>query len=245
VTKKRFGLAAGLILCGVACCMLCANAQSTPSTKTTPPSESVSTSSQETQSTESPQLTHRNPRYELSRDDVFEIKFPLTPEFDQTATVQPDGYITLVGVGELHVLGETVPQLTQSIRTAYANILHDPIISIRLDDFQKPYFIVGGWVGHPGKYDLRGQTTVIQGLEIAGGFTESSKHSEVWLFRRVSDQWVESEKINVKDMLKKGNLQEDVMLHPGDMIYVPQNRLSKVSRFIPVASMGTYLTPAP
>ena len=43
-----------------------------------------------------PQLQHRNPHYQLSRGDTFDLAFPFTPEFNQTVTVQPDGYITLM-----------------------------------------------------------------------------------------------------------------------------------------------------
>jgi len=110
-------------------------------------------------------------------------------------------------------------------------------------DFEKPYFIVGGEVGHPGKFELRGDTTTTQAVAIAGGFTESAKHSQVWLFRRVSNDWVETQRLDLKKMLKNGNLQEDAHLRPGDMLYVPKNALSKMKHFIPVTTLGTYLNP--
>jgi polysaccharide biosynthesis/export protein len=192
-----------------------------------------------------PKLQHRDPRYQLCRSDVLELSFPLSPEFDQTVTVQPDGYITLHGAGSVYVEGQTLPQVSRSIRDAYAGVLHDPIITVDLKDFEKPYFIVGGQVVHAGKYELRGDTTVIQAVEIAGGFTDQSKHSEVWVFRRVSDDWVESHRINVKNMLRSGKLTEDMDLEPGDMVYVPKNRISKIQRYLPVATMGSYFNPAP
>ncbi len=81
---------------------------------------------------ERPELHRRNPRYQLCKDDVLQLNFALTPEFNQTLTVQPDGYITLLGVGDLHVEGQTVPDVTESIRAAYAKTLHNPIITVRL-----------------------------------------------------------------------------------------------------------------
>jgi polysaccharide export outer membrane protein len=192
---------------------------------------------------EQPELHRRNPRYQLCKDDVLQLNFALTPEFNQTVTVQPDGYITLLGVGDLHVEGQTVPDVTESIRAAYAKTLHDPILTVRLIEFEKPYFIAGGEVGHPGKFELRGDTTLTEAIAIAGGFTESSKHSQVWLFRRVSNDWVETRQFDLKKMLKSGNLREDAHLRPGDMLYVPRNTYSKVKRFIPVATLGTYFNP--
>jgi len=193
--------------------------------------------------TANPELHRRNPRYQLCRDDVLVLDFTLTPEFNQTVTVQPDGYITLLGVGDLHAEGQTVPEVTQSVRAAYAKTVHNPIVTVRLMEFEKPYFIVGGEIGHPGKFDLRGDTTVVQAVAIAGGFTEASKHSQVWLFRRVSSDWVETRQLDLKKMLKSGNLHEDAHLRPGDMLYVPKNTLSKVKRFLPVATLGSYFSP--
>ena len=126
------------------------------------------------------------------------------------------------------------------MRTAYDKILHAPIISVVLKDFEKPYFIADGQIGKPGKYDLRGQVTLTEALAIAGGLTDKAKHSQVLLFRRVSDQWMEAKLINVKQMEKSGNLSEDPFLHPGDMLFVPKNTFSKIERFIPVSSAGAF-----
>jgi polysaccharide export outer membrane protein len=121
--------------------------------------------------------------------------------------------------------------------------LRDPVVTIQLKEFEKPYFIAGGEVGHPGKYDLRGDTTAIQAVAIAGGFTEASKHSRVYLFRRVSNDWVETQKLDMKKMLAAGNLGEDMHLRPGDMLYVPRNTATKIKRFLPTATLATYFGP--
>jgi len=188
-----------------------------------------------------PQLQQRYPRYKVQAGDQFDVNFELSPEFNQTVTVQPDGFVTLRGVGDVHVAGETVPELTETLRKAYSGILHDPLIAIVLKDFEKPYFIADGQLGKPGKYDLRGDTTLTQAIAIAGGFTETAKHSQVLLFRRVSDQWTEAKIFDVKKMEHDGNLSEDPFLHPGDMLFVPKNTFSKIQRFIPTANVGTYV----
>ena len=180
-----------------------------------------------------PLLQRRNPRYRIELGDVIGLDFPFTPEYDENVTVQPDGYISLITVGDMHVAGMTMPELTGSLRDAYSKVLHNPIITVALSNFEQPYFIVGGEVGKPGKYDLHGDTTVFQAVEIAGGFTYTSKHSHVLLFRRVSDDWVSARVVNVKKMLNAGNLAEDLHLEPGDMVFVPKSRLSKVQPFLP------------
>jgi polysaccharide export outer membrane protein len=184
----------------------------------------------------------RSPRYHIEAGDTFDLTFELSPEFNQTAVaVQPDGFVTLRGVGDLKVADQTVPELTQTLRTAYSKILNGPLISVVLKEFEKPYFVADGQVAKPGKYDMHGRTTLTQAIAIAGGFQASAKHSQVLLFRRVDDQWTEAKLIDVKKMQKHGNLTEDPFLHPGDMLFVPKSTMSKIDRFIPNLSMGTYL----
>jgi polysaccharide biosynthesis/export protein len=185
------------------------------------------------QSTNTPTFSDRYPRYQMRAGDQFDLDFELTPELNQTITVQPDGYITLRQVGDIYVNGLTIPVVTERVTTAYSKILSDPKISILLKDFEKPYFVADGQFDHPGKYDLRGDTTVTQAVAIAGGFTKDAKHSQVVLFRRVSDSQVEAHLLDVKRMENTRNLSEDMYLKPGDMIYVPKNRISKIQQYFP------------
>jgi polysaccharide biosynthesis/export protein len=182
----------------------------------------------------------RQMRYKIGAGDVFDISFDLNPEFNQTVTVQPDGYITLRGIGDVQVQGQTVPELTATLRTSYSKILRDPLVSVILKDFQKPYFIADGQVAKPGKYDLRGDTSLTEAIAMAGGFLDSAKHSRVVLYRRAPDGWHEAEIIDVKKMEKQGNLREDPQLHAGDMLFVPKSNFSKIKAYLPGANMGAY-----
>ena len=182
-------------------------------------------------------------RYRLTHSDVLELKFPYVPEFDQTVTVQPDGYISLQRIGDLHVLGRSLPELKTMLAEAYADILREPVINIILKEFEKPYFVIAGEVARPGKFELRGATTLTQGLVLAGGETRSAKHSQVMLFRRFIGEWLEVKQIDVKKMYASHDLSEDPLLRPGDTVFVPRSTMSYVSPFIPKPSLGLYLNP--
>ncbi len=185
-----------------------------------------------------PLAAERYPRYLLRATDVLQITFQISPEYDQTVAIQPDGYISLRGVGDLYIEGKSVPELIEALRKTYQQFLHDPIITVELKDFEKPYFIAGGEFGHPGKFELRGDTTVAEAVAIAGGFTDKAKHSEVVLFRRAPGGWAEAKRLDVKQMLAHRDLSEDVHLRPGDLIYVPKNAFSKIRQFIPNPGVG-------
>jgi len=189
----------------------------------------------------SPALT--GARRPLCKSDVVAISFIFSPEFDQTVSVQPDGYIALKGGKQLSVEGLTVPELQEAIGHSYAGVLHDPEITIVLQDFDKPYFIVGGEVNHPAKYELRSDTRVTEAVAIAGGLTNRAKHSQIVLFRKVSDDLVESRLLDVKTMMKSRTLAEDIHLRTGDFLFVPQNFISKIKQFLPTSSMSMYASP--
>ena len=184
-------------------------------------------------------LQRRGTRYEVENSDVLDLQFEFTPDFNQTVTVQPDGFVTLKEIGDLRVQGQTLPQIKENLQQAYSKILAKPEVTVYLRDFNKPYFLALGQVAHPGKYDL-GVTTVSAAVAMAGGFTPDAKHSQVLLFRRVNDTWSSVTKLDLKHMLKSRNLTEDLQLQPGDMVYVPQNTISKVKSFVPSPTLGTY-----
>jgi len=214
-------------------------AQSKPETIVPQPNpQATLAKTPEEKSPGSSDFQERNPHYQLRPDDIFDVVFEFSPEFNQTITVQPDGYISLRGVGELQVKDMTIPQLTDALRKAYGAFLYEPAIEILLKNFEKPYFVAGGKVARPGKYDLRGDTTVSEAIALAGGFLDTAKHSQVVLFRRVSEGWAETRVLDMKKMLNTRNLGEDLHLRPGDMIFVPQNRLSKIERFLPFPRSG-------
>jgi len=205
-------------------------------------SMAVSTASSATQQshfTNAPTFSERYPRYKVSTSDTFDMIFEYTPEWNQTVVVQPDGYITARGIGDVYVNGLTVQQVQDKLQESYNKILNKPSISINMRDFQKPYFIADGMVNRPGKYELRGDTTAVQALAMAGGFnSQYAKHSKVVLFRRIDDTWVETKTLDVKSMEKSGNLSEDVHLRPGDMLFVPKNAASKFQQWIPIYSVN-------
>jgi polysaccharide biosynthesis/export protein len=163
-------------------------------------------------------------RYQLRSGDVLGVNFPFVPDFNQTITVQPDGFITLRALGSISVASLTVPELSERLRAEYSTILQNPVLTVELKEFEKPYFVVAGEVERPGRYDLHGGTTAAHALAVAGGITSRAKSSEAVIVRRLPAGTVESRPLNLKTMLKEGRLSADVPLQPGDMLFVPRGR---------------------
>jgi polysaccharide export outer membrane protein len=202
--------------------------------------EEAAAKSGQADGTGNPRLGGRRPLYRLNCSDVIALTFTLSPELDQTLTIQPDGYVTLKDAGLVTAQGLTLEEFRVAVGHAYEGYLHDPQVAVALKDFEHPYFVAGGEVGKPGKYELRANTSIFEAVEIAGGFTHEARHSQVLLFRHVSDDLVEARVFNLKKMLKDRRLGE-AQLRPGDLVYVPQNSISKIERFLSKPSLSMYV----
>ena len=188
------------------------------------------------------QLASR-PKYRIQPSDVIEVRFRYTPEFDQTVTVQPDGIIFLNVVGEIKVNGNTVDEARQAVLTKAGERLNQPEVTVVLKDFHRPYFAVAGFVEHPGTFEMRENTTAMQAVLLAGGFKENARPSQIVVFRKINSDTAEVKLINLNNIKHAGQLEQDIALQSGDMLLVPETRLSKISRFMKLANVGAYINP--
>ena len=187
-------------------------------------------------------FSEREPRYRLQPSDILEIHYRYSPEFDQTVTVEPDGYVALQLVGNLKVQGLTLDQTKSAILEKALERLNDPAITVILKEFEKPYFVVGGEVNTPGRFEMRGPVTALQAIAMAGGFkTLSAKHSQVILYRRVGPELAKAEILDLKAEMSPATKERLADLRSGDMLVVPQNRISQLERYIKIANIGAYI----
>jgi len=204
----------------------------------------ISASTAMAQQERAPRLTTvTEERYRLTPGDVLEVQFRYSPEFNQTVTVQPDGYISLEIGGDLKVAGLTVEQTREAILRKASTRLQDPVATIVLKEFQKPYFVIAGEVALPGKIEMRERVTALQAIMLAGGMKEAARSSQVVVFRRINSDTAEVKLLNLKDIRRTADLENDLTLQPGDMVYVPRDKISKVERFMKLASVAAFMAP--
>ncbi len=191
-----------------------------------------------------PQLkTPDDQRYRLNPGDVVEVQYRYTPEFNQTLTIQPDGFVVTEIGGELKIGGLTLDQAHRKLLQKVSVRLKDPEVTLVLKEFQKPYFVVAGEVAQPGKFEMREKVTALQAVLLAGGFKDSAKSSQILIFRRINSEFAEVKVMNFKRLKKSIDLESDLTLQPGDLIMVPRNTLSKVERYVRLASIASFLNP--
>lgn len=196
------------------------------------------------QDQQAPRLTTvTQDRYRLQPGDVLEVQYRYSPEFNQTVTVQPDGYISLEIGGDVKVAGLTIEQTRQAILKKAASRLQDPVATIVLKEFQRPYFVVAGEVAQPGKIEMRERVTAIQAIMLAGGMKETANSSQVVVFRKINSDVAEVKVLNLKTIKRTRDLENDLTLQAGDMVFVPRDKISKIERFMRLASVAAFIAP--
>ncbi len=137
------------------------------------------------------------------------------------ALVQPDGKITLPLSPPLMVAGKTIDAAEREINEAYAKVIPGMHTSASLLEVKGNVIYVFGAVSKPGYYELRGPTSALQSIAIAGGFTPAAETSSVLLITHNEENQAVARLLNHKEILSNGNLSADVMLHQFDVVFVP------------------------
>ncbi len=188
---------------------------------------------------------HKRPEYTLHTGDVISLEYRYTPEFNQTITVQPDGFVNLNIVGNMKVSGMTVEAVHDAVIQKASVRLNNPELNVTLKQFEQPYVVVAGEVNQPGKIGLHDNTTALQAVLLAGGFKDSAKDTHVLLFRRINGDMAEVRQLNLHNVKKNADLERDAELQPGDMLLVTRNKLEHLSRFMKASNLGVYFNPFP
>jgi polysaccharide export outer membrane protein len=186
---------------------------------------------------------HARPQYQLHVGDVIDLNYRLTPEYNQSVTIQPDGRASINIAGDLQLEGLTIQQAHDLIVQRVSSRLNNPELSLDLTNFQRPYVVVGGDVQQPGRIDLRENLTALQAVVLAGGFRSSARDTRVILFRHINSDMGEVYKLNLHKIQKTSQLEHDMLLQPGDMILVPDNRVETFGRFMHATAFSSSFYP--
>jgi protein involved in polysaccharide export with SLBB domain len=174
------------------------------------------------------------PAYVFSPGDKLRVQFQLTPELNEDVTVAPDGTVGLRAAGQVAAAGRTATQLQEDIAQAAGKILIKPIVTVSLtENLGSPVFI-GGAVAKPGAYNILGRRGSLEAVQLAGGFSPDARMDEVVLIRRDPKDKPMLRTVDVRGFLEGSDSAAtgDVPLAPGDIIFVPRNRISEVDLWI-------------
>lgn len=171
------------------------------------------------------------PLYQFYPGDKLDIIIPSAPELNRQTQVGPDGRITLGLVGQVMAAFRTIPDLQQTIGSAYAQVLRDPTVFVYPGEVANMRVLVGGEVRNPGWVDMMADMDALQAVLAAGGFTNGAKRGQIMLIRRGRNGGAMQRVIDLKTPLK-GQVSDLVALRRFDILYVPRTGIAEAGVFM-------------
>ena len=175
------------------------------------------------------QMSRPNQEYRLRVGDEIELKFFLSPEFNQDVIVRPDGRISLQLLDDVAAVGLTPMELDRLVTERYRTELRDPQITVILKKLASKVY-VGGEVRQPRFVAHDGSLTALQAVFEAGGFADTAEPSSVILLRRLNGDKGMAAKLDLKKVMNAEA--EDIALMPADTIFIPKSTIAEVNLFV-------------
>jgi polysaccharide export outer membrane protein len=157
--------------------------------------------------------------YVIGPGDVLSILFWRDETLSADVTVRPDGMITLPLVNGIYAVGLTPEQLRVKITEAADDFVENPTVMVRVAEINSRQVFITGLVGASGSYPLMGPMTVMQLIAMAGGLQDFADKDNITIIRQEGDRQL-SFRFNYDDIRKRRNLQQNILLKPGDTVIV-------------------------
>lgn len=153
--------------------------------------------------------------------------------------VRPDGNVSFPLVGEIHAEGMTVSQFTDVLQQGLARYIVNPDVSVNISKLGRVRVYVFGEVKKPGAVELEKGHTVIDAIGAAQGFTRDTAKKKIFLIHQ--DQPKSLIPINLNNMLKTGDMSQNVTLREGDILYLTKNHRIDFARDIAPIFSSIYM----
>lgn len=174
--------------------------------------------------TELPRAATPNEKLPFAIGDTFEIRVFGEETLSGEQQVLDDGTINFPLLGAIAAEGRTQAELSRDIETKLADgYLRNPHVTIVIKERAMLEEIsVLGQVQKPGTFSFVDQMTLVQAISNAGGMTPLAAAARVKLTRR-TDAGAQTFEISVKAITQ--GRQDDLLLAPGDIIFVPESAI--------------------
>ena len=162
----------------------------------------------------------QQPDYTVNPGDTLDVAVWKEEDLTKSVIVRPDGKFSFPLVGELNALNRTVAQIQTDIGNKLKPYIPDPVVSVAVKSLDGCKIYVIGQVNKPGSYTMNPRINVLQALSIAGGMTPFAATNDVMVLRGAANAQ-RSMPFRYGEVVKGRNLNQNVLLEPGDVVIVP------------------------
>ena len=167
-----------------------------------------------------------NSEYVIGAGDTLGISVYHAPELSVPGLpVRPDGRISMPLIPEIVAAGKTPTQLGKELEGRLKEYIKDPIVTVMVTGFIGPFnrqVRVIGEAVDPAAIPYRDHMTVLDLMIAVKGLTKYAAGNSSIIVREVGDKR-ETIHVRLSDLIKSGDIDQNVELLPGDTLIIPQS----------------------
>jgi polysaccharide export outer membrane protein len=164
--------------------------------------------------------------YVIGAGDQLGIAVYRAPELSVPAMpVRPDGRISMPLIPDILAAGKTPAQLGDELAEKLKEYVQDPIVTVMVTGFIGPFdrqVKVLGEATEPAAIPYRDSMTVLDVMIATRGLTRYAAGNKAVIVRRTGDQR-ETIQVRLNDLIKNGDICQNVDMKPGDTLIIPQS----------------------
>ncbi len=162
--------------------------------------------------------------YVIGPGDTIQVFVWRNPELSVTVPVRPDGKISTPLVEDMVAVGKTTPQLARDIESVLSEYVRNPKVNIIVTAAASAFSLVKvvGQVVHPQAVPYHQGMTVLDAILAVGGLGQFAAGNRSRIVR-VENGHETIIHVKVADLVNSGDIRENVLLKPGDVVVVPQS----------------------
>lgn len=184
----------------------------------------------------------------IAPGDVISVNVFPAEEFSREVTVQPDGTIEIPLLGSVKVQGMKAEELQNMLTARFSKYVSNPSITVNLRKFSSYRVAVIGQVRTPGYFEYREGMKLLELVAQSGGLLDYARTGDLRVFRSVKgpDGSVKEEVFEARlDEVFDGNMDKNIALKPGDVVYVPRRKFASTTKWLsdnllPWLILGTF-----
>lgn len=154
--------------------------------------------------------------YIIGIQDVIAIRVWRERELSGDFVVRPDGKISMPLAGEIEADGITPDQLKTRIVEALTNFMNRPEVTLEVRQVNSKRFFITGEINRPGAFVVISPISVLEAISNAGGLKDFANGKKIVIMRGN-----ERLKFNYKEVIKGKNMEQNILLQPGDHLIIP------------------------
>lgn len=162
--------------------------------------------------------------YVVGEGDVLTVKVYENDDLSTTARVTYKGMISIPLIGQVPVKDMTVSEIESKISKLLEDgYIVDPQVSIFIQEYRSRKAVILGEVNSPGIYKIREEMSLLELISQAGGLTKTACSKAIIKRKQGEADNKESViKINLKNLVEKGENILDIQVRNGDTVYIPK-----------------------